>query len=144
MINSFFFFFLCDFFLFPNSSVEALDARFRSSLLLSSPSDLAAASVVSEVWPGEEVGVRGTRAEHGDPFSTILVFKATAFLFHPQASTSLFPLSEATGPFNHFLKTVPASYATFANTQEPALRRAFCCYAVLILFLNLCFVCGIG
>lgn len=84
--------------------MEALDARFRSSLLLSSPGDLAAAAVVSEVWPGEQVGVWGTRAEHGDPFSTTLVFKATAFLFHPQASTSLFPLSEATGPFNHSWK----------------------------------------
>ena len=100
--------------------------------------------LVSEVWPGEEVGVWGTRAEHGDPFSTILVFKAIAFLSHPQASTSLFPLSEATWALQPFLKTVRASCATFAITQEPALRRAFCCYAVLILVLNLCFVCEIG
>lgn len=101
-------------------------------------SDLAAASVVSEVWPGEEVGVVGYKSRTWRSFlNDTLYLKPQPFFSTPgqHIITLLEWGNRALSTISW--KTVPASYATFANTQEPAL--AGCCYAVLILFLELLF-----
>ena len=136
MINSLFFF-LCDLFLFPNLSVEALDASFRSSLLLSSPTGFWGLAW----WRGGRVGYKSRTRR---PFLNDTRVQSHSLSFPPSGQHIIISSEWGNRALQPSLKTVRASCATFAITQEPALRRAFCCYAVLILFLNLCFVCEIG
>lgn len=82
------------------------------------------------------------------PFSmTRLYSKPQAFFPTPSPEHHYLIWGRAAGTFNHSCKQGQHhGGATSAVTQGPTLRRAFCCYAiskVLILPLNLCFVCEI-
>lgn len=144
MINSFLCVCVCDFFsirqLFSGSfgcKVQVFPAFIFSWWLSSSGSGFWGLAW----WTGGRVGYKSRTWR---PFLNDTCIQSHSLSFPSPGQHIIISSEWGNRALQPFLETVPGSYATFANTQEPALRRAFCCYAVLMLFLNLCFVCEIG